>query len=155
MRPCPVCASSAEENDIYCGVCGTNFEIGTEEVDPISTATTRAAVEAAQTPRPPEERRPSFYLPALQFLLAVALLGYLLSVTSGYVPAPTQSRLEELEMHEGDLPICPSDGSLPGHENGCPIILKSGWTVSVGSPTSATTKTPTVNSKLTSLIPML
>ena len=49
MRPCPVCASPAEEDDIYCGVCGTNFETGTEEVAPVSTATTRAAVEAAQT----------------------------------------------------------------------------------------------------------
>ena len=62
----------------------------------------------------PGERRPSFYLPALQFLLAVALLGYVLFVTIGDIPSP-------------DTPGCPPDESDPGNLNGCPVIFSSSW----------------------------
>ena len=46
MRPCPVCASPAGDNDVYCGICGTNFETETEEEAPVTTSTTREEVEA-------------------------------------------------------------------------------------------------------------
>ena len=126
MRQCPVCASPAGEDDIYCGICGTNFETGTEEADPVSTATTRAAVEAAQRPRPAGERRPSFYLPALQFLLAVALLGYVLFVTTGNIPSPNMPALEGY-TGIGEPLECPPEWSDPGNLNGCPVLFSSSW----------------------------
>ncbi|MAE56722.1 MAG: hypothetical protein CL964_01755 [Euryarchaeota archaeon] len=126
MRPCPVCASPAGETDVYCGICGTNFETETEEEAPVTTSTTREEVEAAKTPRQSEEQRPSFYLPALQFLMAVALLGYILFVTTGNIPSPNTPGLEGYTGISEPLE-CPPDWSDPGNLNGCPVRFSSSW----------------------------
>ena len=126
MQQCPVCASPAEDNDVYCGICGTNFEIKTEKEAPVATDTTREEVEAAKTPRSSEEQRPSFYLPAFQFLMAVALLGYILFVTTGNIPSPNTPGLEGFTGISEPLE-CPPDWSDPGNLDGCPVIFHSSW----------------------------
>ncbi len=96
--------------------------------------------EVSSTSRPPAivTSRPSFYLPALQFLLAVALLGLVLYYTTGEVPRPDfvyddgKPTEENLDAYVGyNEPFqCPSWGSVEGNDNGCPLVLESEWETS-------------------------
>ena len=126
MPKCPVCSSPADETEDYCKVCGTNFEPRSKEEPPPATKTTREAVEAADAPpaATPGTLRPSFYLPALQFLLAVALLGYILFVTTGNIPTPDTPDLEGY-TGIGEPLECPPGWSDPKNQNGCPVFLLS------------------------------
>ena len=132
MPKCPVCSSPADETEDYCKVCGTNFEPRSKEEPPPVTKTTREAVEATDIPPATSSggRQPSFYLPAFQFLLAVALLGYILFVTTGNIPTPDTPDLEGY-TGIGEPLECPPGWSDPGNRDGCPVRLSSGGGASI------------------------
>ncbi|HIM33645.1 MAG TPA: hypothetical protein EYI97_04085, partial [Candidatus Poseidoniales archaeon] len=132
MPKCPVCSSPADETEDYCKVCGTNFEPRSKEEPPPATKTTREAVEATDIPSATSSggRQPSFYLPAFQFLLAVALLGYILFVTTGNIPTPDTPDLEGY-TGIGESLECPPGWSDPGNQDGCPVRLSSGDDASI------------------------
>ena len=132
MPKCPVCSSPADETEDYCKICGTNFEPRSKEEPPPATKTTREAVEATDIPSATSSggRQPSFYLPAFQFLLAVALLGYILFVTTGNIPTPDTPDLEGY-TGIGEPLECPPGWSDPGNQDGCPVRLSSGGGASI------------------------
>ncbi|HJP43901.1 MAG: AAA family ATPase [Candidatus Poseidoniia archaeon] len=132
MLKCPVCSSPADETEDYCKICGTNFESRSQEEPPPATKTTREAAEATDIPPATSSRgrQPSFYLPAFQFLLAVALLGYILFVTTGNIPTPDTPDLEGYTGISEPLE-CPPGWSDPGNLDGCPVRLSSGGDASI------------------------
>ena len=134
MPKCPVCSSPTGETEDYCKICGTNFEPRSKEEPPLATKTTREAVEATDTPSAasaaPRGWQPRFYLPAFQFLLAVALLGYILFVTTGNIPTPDTPDLEGY-TGIGEPLECPPGWSDPGNQDGCPVRLSSGGGASI------------------------
>ena len=91
MKKCPVCAVEVEDNAPFCNICGVNLA-GAKDVGPskIETPVAEDSGKVTSTSVPPSlaSSRPSFYLPAIQFLLAVALLGLVLYYTTGEVPRP-------------------------------------------------------------------
>ncbi len=103
----------------------------------VETPVAEDSGKVSSTSSPPllASSRPSFYLPALQFLLAVALLGLILYYTTGEVPRPDyvfddgKPTEENLDAYIGyNEPFqCPSWGSVEGNTNGCPLILESSW----------------------------
>ena len=138
MKKCPVCAVEVEDNAPFCNICGVNLA-GAKDVGPskVETPVTEDSGKVTSTSKPPPlaSSRPSFYLPALQFLLAVALLGLVLYYTTGEVPRPgyvyddgkpTEENLEAYISYNEPFQ-CPSWGSLEGNANGCPLILESNW----------------------------
>tara|TARA_B100000470_G_scaffold98000_1_gene75502 strand:+ start:96 stop:530 length:435 start_codon:yes stop_codon:yes gene_type:complete len=133
MKKCPVCAVEVEDNAPFCNICGVNLA-GAKDVGPskIETPVAEDSGKVTSTSSPPSltSSRPSFYLPALQFLLAVALLGLVLYYTTGEVPRPDyvyddgKPTEENLDAYIGyNEPFqCPSWGSVEGNANGCPLI---------------------------------
>jgi len=141
MKKCPVCAVEVEDNAPFCNICGVNLagakDMGASKVE---TPVAKDSEKVTSISAPPSlaSSQPSFYLPALQFLLAVALLGLVLYYTTGEVPRPGY-------VHDDGTPgggndtldnyvsynvpfLCPSDwGSVGGNANGCPLILESNW----------------------------
>ena len=138
MKKCPVCAVEVENNAPFCNICGVNLA-GAKDVGPskVETPVAEDSGKVTSTSSPPSltSSRPSFYLPALQFLLAVALLGLVLYYTTGEVPRPDyvyddgKPTEENLDAYIGyNEPFqCPSWGSVEGNANGCPLILESNW----------------------------
>ena len=138
MKKCPVCAVEVEDNAPFCNICGVNLA-GAKDVGPskVETPVAEDSGKVTSTSAPPSvaSSRPSFYLPALQFLLAVALLGLVLFYTTGEVPRPDyvyddgKPTEENLDAYIGyNEPFqCPSWGSVEGNANGCPLILESNW----------------------------
>ena len=137
MKKCPVCAVEVEDNAPFCNICGVNLS-GAKDVGPSKVETPVAEDSGKVTSTSPSSSltsRPSFYLPALQFLLAVALLGLVLYYTTGEVPRPDyvyddgKPTEENLDAYIGyNEPFqCPSWGSVEGNANGCPLILESNW----------------------------
>jgi len=137
MKKCPVCAVEVEDNAPFCNICGVNLA-GAKDVGPskVETPVAEDSGKVTSTSSPPlASSRPSFYLPALQFLLAVALLGLVLYYTTGEVPRPDyvyddgKPTEENLDAYIGyNEPFqCPSWGSVEGNANGCPLILESNW----------------------------
>ena len=138
MKKCPVCAVEVEDNAPFCNICGVNLA-GAKDVGPskVETPVAEDSGKVTSTSAPPSlaSSRPSFYLPALQFLLAVALLGLVLYYTTGEVPRPDyvyddgKPTEENLDAYIGyNEPFqCPSWGSVEGNANGCPLILESNW----------------------------
>jgi len=138
MKKCPVCAVEVENNAPFCNICGVNLA-GAKDVGPskVETPVAEDSGKITSTSSPPSltSSRPSFYLPALQFLLAVALLGLVLYYTTGEVPRPDyvfddgKPTEENLNAYIGyNEPFqCPSWGSVEGNANGCPLILESNW----------------------------
>ena len=137
MKKCPVCAVEVEDNAPFCNICGVNLA-GAKDVGPskVETPVAEDSGKVTSTSAPPSlTSRPSFYLPALQFLLAVALLGLVLYYTTGEVPRPDyvyddgKPTEENLDAYIGyNEPFqCPSWGSVEGNANGCPLILESNW----------------------------
>ena len=138
MKKCPVCAVEVEDNAPFCNICGVNLagakDVGASKVE---TPVAEDSGKVTSTSAPPSlaSSRPSFYLPALQFLLAVALLGLVLYYTTGEVPRPDyvyddgKPTEENLDAYIGyNEPFqCPSWGSVEGNANGCPLILESNW----------------------------
>ena len=138
MKKCPVCAVEVEDNAPFCNICGVNLagakDVGASKVE---TPVAEDSGKVSSTSSPPllASSRPSFYLPALQFLLAVALLGLILYYTTGEVPRPDyvfddgKPTEENLDAYIGyNEPFqCPSWGSVEGNTNGCPLILESSW----------------------------
>ncbi|MAP84126.1 MAG: hypothetical protein CMF83_00105 [Candidatus Marinimicrobia bacterium] len=138
MKKCPVCAVEVEDNAPFCNICGVNLA-GAKDVGPSQVETPVAEdsgeMSSASAPPPIIKSRSSFYLPAFQFLLAVALLGLVLYYTTGEVPRPDyvfdegKPTEEKLDAYVGyNEPFqCPSWGSVEGNENGCPLVLESEW----------------------------
>ena len=138
MKKCPVCAVEVEDNAPFCNICGVNLagakDVGASKVE---TPVAEDSGKVTSTSAPPSlaSSRPSFYLPALHFLLAVALLGIVLYYTNGEVPRPDyvyddgKHTEENLDAYIGyNEPFqCPSWGSVEGNANGCPLILESNW----------------------------
>jgi hypothetical protein len=91
MKKCPVCAVEVEDNAPFCNICGVNLS-GAKDVGPSSVET--PVSKESGTPKsvsaPPiiNRGKTSFYLPALQFLAAVALLGLVLYYTTADIPGP-------------------------------------------------------------------
>ena len=91
MKKCPVCAVEVEDKAPFCNICGVNLagakDVGASKVE---TPVAEDSGKVTSTSAPPSlaSSRPRFYLPALQFLLAVALLGLVLYYTTGEVPRP-------------------------------------------------------------------
>jgi len=136
MKKCPVCAVEVEDNAPFCNICGVNLA-GAKDVGPsqVETPVTGGSdkVSSPKSGAPITSSRSSFYLPALQFLLAVALVGLVLYYTSGVVPQPdyvfdegkpTEEKVTDLASYNEPF-LCPTWGSLPGNENGCPLVLNS------------------------------
>jgi len=136
MKKCPVCAVEVEDNAPFCNICGVNLA-GAKDVGPSQVETPVSGdskgVSSTKSAPPVTSSRPSFYLPALQFLLAVALLGLVLYYTTDEVPRPdyvfaegTPQEDELLNYTGYNEPFqCPAWGSVEGNENGCPLILDS------------------------------
>ena len=136
MKKCPVCAVEVEDNAPFCNICGVNLA-GAKDVGPsqVETPVSGDSKSASSTKSVPlvTSSRSSFYLPALQFLLAVALLGLVLYYTTDEVPRPdyvfaegTPQEDELLNYTGYNEPFqCPAWGSVEGNENGCPLILDS------------------------------
>ena len=138
MKKCPVCAVEVEDNAPFCNICGVNLA-GAKDVGPSQVETPVAEnsgeVSTVSSAPPIVTSRSSFYMPAFQFLLAVALLGLVLYYTTGEVPRPDfvydegKPTEENLDAYVGyNEPFqCPSWGSVEGNENGCPLVLDSEW----------------------------
>ncbi|MDP6917085.1 MAG: AAA family ATPase [SAR86 cluster bacterium] len=136
MKKCPVCAVEVEDNAPFCNICGVNLA-GAKDVGPsqVETPVSGDSKSASSTKSVPlvTSSRSSFYLPALQFLLAVALLGLILYYTTDEVPRPDYVFAEGTPQEEGlanytgyNEPFqCPSWGSVEGNGDGCPLILDS------------------------------
>ncbi len=138
MKKCPVCAVEVEDNAPFCNICGVNLS-GAKDVGPsqVQTPVSDSGGSPASTSAPVQlsSSRPSFYLPAFQFLIAVALLGLILYYTTGEVPRPdyvfdegkvTEENLDKYVDYNEPFK-CPSWGSDPSSENGCPLVLESNW----------------------------
>ena len=146
MKKCPVCAVEVEDTAPFCNICGVNLagakDVGPSQVEtPVAKKEDSSKVSSVSSVPPVSTGRnkPSFYLPALQFLLAVALLGLVLYYTTADVPNP-DAVINEGTVNEDDLtpyasynkPLqCPGwKGHSEGEENGCPIVLDSNWDTS-------------------------
>ena len=149
MKKCPVCAVDVEDNAPFCNICGVNLagakDVGPSEVEtPVSKSEGRPE---STSPPPLIKTKTSFYLPAIQFLIAVALLGLILYYTTGDIPhyndeAPesnsdlqqnmTAEEKEKLTLigwtDDNDPLTCPgwSDRDVQGDPNGCPLVLDNG-----------------------------
>ena len=149
MKKCPVCAVDVEDNAPFCNICGVNLagakDVGPSEVEtPVSKSKGRPE---STSPPPLIKTKTSFYLPAIQFLIAVALLGLILYYTTGDIPhyndeAPesnsdlqqnmTAEEKEKLTLigwtDDNDPLTCPgwSDRDVQGDPNGCPLVLDNG-----------------------------
>ena len=146
MKKCPVCAVEVEDTAPFCNICGVNLA-GAKDVGPSAVETpvvkdpddSNVSSVSSVLPVSSGRTKSSFYLPALQFLLAVALLGLLLYYTTADVPGPedtvgegvTEEDLAEYARYNKPL-ICPgwSDVSSKGNDNGCPLVLDSNWNTS-------------------------
>ena len=143
MKKCPVCAVEVEDTAPFCNICGVNLagakDVGPSQVEtPVVKDEDTSAVSSV-TPVPSASTgrsRSSFYLPALQFLLAVALLGLVLYYTTSDVPNPESSvgegvTYEDLRNYTSyNEPLfCPGWGESDsyGNDNGCPLVLNSNW----------------------------
>ena len=147
MKKCPVCAVEVEDTAPFCNICGVNLagakDVGPSQVEtPVAKEESTSKVSSVSSVPPVSTGRnkPSFYLPALQFLLAVALLGLVLYYTTGDVPNP-DAVVNEGTVNEENLsnytsynePLyCPGWGESDsyGNENGCPLVLNSDWDTS-------------------------
>ena len=90
MKKCPVCAVEVEDDAPFCTICGVNMA-GAKDVGPSQVETPVSQETGAPSPvkhAPLVKAKSSFYVPALQFLLAVALLGLVLYYTTADVPTP-------------------------------------------------------------------
>ena len=107
MKKCPVCAVEVEDTAPFCNICGVNLS-GAKDVGPSNVETpvskesegSVASPVSKNAPLTTGRAKPSFYLPALQFLLAVALLGLVLYYTTADVPNPESS------VGDGGTKIC-------------------------------------------------
>ena len=76
MKKCPVCAVDVEDDAPYCTICGVNLA-GAKDVGPseVETPVSKSEGKAKSTKSAPTlvKSRPSFYLPALQFLMTYLL----------------------------------------------------------------------------------
>ena len=114
MKKCPVCAVEVEDTAPFCNICGVNLA-GAKDVGPSNVETPVTKEESTKTVSPVSSPPPistgraksSFYLPALQFLLAVALLGLVLYYTTADVPNNAMSATASL------VPSNPISVSLP------------------------------------------
>tara|TARA_Y100001970_G_scaffold174379_1_gene212826 strand:+ start:1266 stop:4046 length:2781 start_codon:yes stop_codon:yes gene_type:complete len=146
MKKCPVCAVEVEDNAPFCNICGVNLagakDVGPSPVEtPVAKDVDTSTVSPTSSPPPitSNRKKSSFYLPALQFLLAVALLGLVLYYTTADVPYPestvgegvNKETLAEYANYNEPL-ICPgwNEPSLKGNDNGCPLVLNSDWDTS-------------------------
>ena len=149
MKKCPVCAVDVEDNAPFCNICGVNLA-GAKDVGPseVETPVSKSEGKPASTSAPPLiKTKSSFYLPALQFLIAVALLGLILYYTTGDIPhvtdqapesnselevnmtADEKAKLELIGWTDDNTPlVCPgwSDRDVQGDPNGCPLVLDNG-----------------------------
>ena len=146
MKKCPVCAVEVEDTAPFCNICGVNLA-GAKDVGPSNVETPVTKEESSKTVSPVSSPPPistgraksSFYLPALQFLLAVALLGLVLYYTTADVPNPestvgegvTYEDLRNYTTYNEPL-TCPGWGEISskGNPNGCPLVLNSEWNTS-------------------------
>ena len=144
MKKCPVCAVEVEDTAPFCNICGVNLagakDVGPSQVDtPVAKEESSSNVSSVSTMPPVSTGRnkSSFYLPALQFLLAVALLGLVLYYTTADVPNPdtivnegkvTEENLSNYTSYNEPL-TCPgwSESFTKGNDNGCPLVLNSEW----------------------------
>ena len=147
MKKCPVCAVDVEDDAPYCNICGVNLS-GAKDVGPseVETPVKKSEGKPASSSPPPNlgKSKPSFYLPAIQFLVAVALLGLVLYYTTGDIPttdsessATSQmnmtadekaARLIDTYTHT-DKPLdCPPwiNPDAAPDPNGCPLVLENG-----------------------------
>ena len=146
MKKCPVCAVEVEDTAPFCNICGVNLS-GAKDVGPSNVETPVSKEPEGSVSSPVSKNvplttgraKPSFYLPALQFLLAVALLGLVLYYTTADVPNPESSvgdgvTYEDLRNYTtyNEPLTCPgwSEPSSKGNDNGCPVILNSNWETS-------------------------
>ena len=146
MKKCPVCAVEVEDTAPFCNICGVNLA-GAKDVGPSNVETPVTKEESTKTVSPVSSPPPistgraksSFYLPALQFLLAVALLGLVLYYTTADVPNPESTvgegvTFEDLRNYTtyNEPLTCPGWGetSSKGNPNGCPLVLNSEWDTS-------------------------
>ncbi|MBJ35131.1 MAG: hypothetical protein CMB62_00755 [Euryarchaeota archaeon] len=147
MKKCPVCAVEVEDTAPFCNICGVNLagakDVGPSQVEtPVTKEEASSNVSSVSTVPPVSTGRTksSFYLPALQFLLAVALLGLVLYYTTADVPNPdtvinegtvTEENLSNYTSYNEPL-TCPgwSEAITKGNDNGCPLILNSDWDTS-------------------------
>ena len=143
MRKCPVCAVEVEDNAPFCNICGVNLagakDVGPSNVEtPVAKEENTSKVSSVSSIPPVSSGRAksSFYLPALQFLFAVALLGLVLYYTTADVPNPestvgegvTFENLRNYTTYNEPL-TCPGWGEIAskGNDNGCPLVLNSEW----------------------------
>ena len=142
MKKCPVCAVEVEDNAPFCNICGVNLS-GAKDVGPssVETPVSKESGTPAPTSAPPiiKRGRTSFYLPALQFLAAVALLGLVLYYTTADIPGPdaesqpagmngTSENLNAYVSDENPL-RCPDwiNRNAANDPDGCPLVLTSSW----------------------------
>ena len=142
MKKCPVCAVEVEDNAPFCNICGVNLS-GAKDVGPssVETPVSKESGTPAPTSAPPiiKRGRTSFYLPALQFLAAVALLGLVLYYTTADIPGPdaesqpagmngTSENLDAYVSDENPL-RCPNwiNRDAANDPDGCPLVLTSSW----------------------------
>ena len=142
MKKCPVCAVEVEDNAPFCNICGVNLS-GAKDVGPssVETPVSKESGTPAPTSAPPiiKRGRTSFYLPALQFLAAVALLGLVLYYTTADIPGPdaesqpagmngTSENLDAYVSDENPL-RCPDwiNRNAANDPDGCPLVLTSSW----------------------------
>ena len=143
MKKCPVCAVEVEDNAPFCNICGVNLS-GAKDVGPssVETPVSKESGTPKSTSAPPiiKRSKASFYLPALQFLAAVALLGLILYYTTADIPGPdAESKAaggmngtsENLDAYiDDDNPLRCPDWINPDAANdpdGCPLVLTSSW----------------------------
>ena len=143
MRKCPVCAVEVEDTAPFCNICGVNLagakDVGPSKVEtPVAKEEKTSKVSSVSSIPPVSSGRAksSFYLPALQFLFAVALLGLVLYYTTADVPNPESTvgegvTFEDLRNYTtyNEPLTCPGWGEIAskGNENGCPLVLNSEW----------------------------
>jgi 5-methylcytosine-specific restriction endonuclease McrBC GTP-binding regulatory subunit McrB len=142
MKKCPVCAVEVEDNAPFCNICGVNLS-GAKDVGPssVETPVSKESGTPKSTSAPPiiKSGKTSFYLPALQFLAAVALLGLVLYYTTADIPGPdAESKAAGMNGTSENLNAYVSDGNplrcpdwinrnAANDPDGCPLVLTSSW----------------------------